>query len=88
MHLDLASLQSVREFAEEVCGVLQNESLRRKYRLLKAAVLFVGLETVDTPHVTKFTRCNPNIQLYTLWFATLASGCQWTSKQKQRMVLR
>ena len=88
MHLDLASLQSVREFAEEVCGKLQNESKRRKYRRpLEAAMLFLGF-IVHTPHVTTYSRCNPNIQLYTLWFATLASGCQWTSKQKQRMVLR
>ena len=87
MHLDLASLQSVREFAEEVCGELQNEFLRSEYRLLKAAVLFLGF-IEDTPHVTKYSRCNPNIQLYTHWFATLASGCQWTSKLKQRMVLR
>ena len=87
MHLDLASLQSVREFAEEVCGESQNESLRRKYCPLEAAMLFLGF-IVDSPHVTTYSRCNPNIQQYTLWFATLASGCQWTSKQKQRMVLR
>ena len=87
MHLDLASLQSVREFAEEVCGESQNESLRRKYCPLEAAMLFLGF-IVDSPHVTTYSRCNPNIQLYTLWFATLASGCQWTSKQKQRMDLR
>ena len=59
----------------------------KKDRLLEAAMLFLGF-ILDTPHVTTYSRCNPNIQLYTLWFATLASGCQWTSKQKQRMVLR